>query len=340
MVSRPVKYALRQTYTTAMRSRTVRDVLYDRWNSTEFTDVYEHEKMLGDRVRVDTYHEAIDRLVGPDDVVVDLGTGTGILAMFAARRARHVYAIDHSPFIELAQRVAAHNGFDNITFVREHSKDFSPPEPIDVVIHEQMGDELLNENMIDNLLDLRRRVMAPGGRILPARFEFFIEPVSLIDELRVPSLWELDVHGLDFTFLEGDEQLRSYTRKGYGHRRIAAGDVARYLGEPEPVLTFDLDRMDDPGTLPTSFDVTRRVTEAGVLDGFCVWFRATFDERTSLSTGPLDPWTCWTNRLYRTKLRSVVPGDEISYTLRLDDPLRPGTWVVSMADSAMTSSAR
>ena len=174
--------------------------------------------------------------------------------------------------------------------------------------------------------------MADDGRILPARFEFYVEPVSLVEALRLPYLPELDVHGIDFRFLEGDAELGTFRRKGYGHRRITAGDVRQYLGDPAPVLTFDLDQLERAGEIPTAFDVTRRVEHAGTLDGFCVWFRATFDQQTGFSTAPLDPWTHWTNRLYRTRQRQVLPGDEIGYRFLMDDPLRPGTWSVAAVD--------
>ena len=107
---------------------------------------------------------AIHRNVQAGDVVLDLGTGTGLLALMASRAgASKVYAVEHSDFIDVAREIAAHNGFTNIEFVRANSRDFTPPEPIDVVLHEQMGDELFNENMLENVLDLR------GSRPCPFR---------------------------------------------------------------------------------------------------------------------------------------------------------------------------
>ena len=80
-------------------------LVYDLANAGEFSDLFEHEKMLADSVRVDTYAEAIRRQIRPGHVVVDLGTGSGVLAMLAARQGAKVYAIDHSDFIGVAEKI-------------------------------------------------------------------------------------------------------------------------------------------------------------------------------------------------------------------------------------------
>ena len=128
---------------------------YDLMNDENFAGLETHEEMLSDRVRVEAYHRGIHRHVAKGDVVVDLGTGTGLLAFMASRAgAKTVYAVEHSDFIDLAREIAEYNGFTNIEFIRANSREFTPPEPIDVVLHEQMGDELFNENMLENVLDL------------------------------------------------------------------------------------------------------------------------------------------------------------------------------------------
>ena len=110
-------------------------LVYDLMNETNLGGLAEHEEMLSDSVRVDAYHRAIRRNVRPGDVVLDLGTGTGLLAFLASRAgARKVYAVEHSDFIEVAEEIARHNGFTNIEFVRANSREFTPPEPVDVVI--------------------------------------------------------------------------------------------------------------------------------------------------------------------------------------------------------------
>jgi len=117
--------------------------------------------MLADRRRMDFYHAAIARHIHPGDRVIDLGTGTGILAAFASRAgAATVYAIDHSRILKRARKLAAHNGVANVEFIATHSKDFALAERVDVILHEQMGDWLFNEAMVANVIDLRDRLAA------------------------------------------------------------------------------------------------------------------------------------------------------------------------------------
>src|SRR3712207_631165 len=74
----------------------IRSLVYAAWNRRRFTDLLQHDRMLADSVRVDAYHDALATHIRPGDVVVDLGTGSGVLAMFAAKLgAARVHAIEH-----------------------------------------------------------------------------------------------------------------------------------------------------------------------------------------------------------------------------------------------------
>lgn len=64
-----------------------------------------HEEMLKDKVRTSAYMDAIlkNKHLFKDKIVLDIGSGTGVLSMFAAKAgAKHVYAID---FAEIADKV-------------------------------------------------------------------------------------------------------------------------------------------------------------------------------------------------------------------------------------------
>src|SRR3954451_9968379 len=97
-----------------------------------------HRGMLADVERVDRYREAIHATVQPGDVVVDIGSGTGLLAYFACQAgARRVYAIEAGPVIALAREVCRDNGFeDRVVFIHEHSARASLSELADVLVTE------------------------------------------------------------------------------------------------------------------------------------------------------------------------------------------------------------
>lgn len=72
-----------------------------------------HEEMLKDTHRTLTYQRAIEG--NPEDfkdkVVLDIGCGTGILSIFAARAgAKHVYALDNAEIALFARQIVKDNG--------------------------------------------------------------------------------------------------------------------------------------------------------------------------------------------------------------------------------------
>jgi protein arginine N-methyltransferase 1 len=298
--------------------------------SRDFGNLYIHERMLADEVRMRAYREAIAAQIRPGDVVVDLGTGTGILAILAERRGARVYAIDHSPFIDVAREVAARNGARNIVFVEVNSRAFTPPEPVDVILHEQIGDDLFEEDMVANLLDLKRRTLKDTGRILPGAFELFLEPVQLKEEFRVPHIWEPRHDGIDFSFLADRRELDRYRHPGYPYSILGGWAVDRLLCDPEPALRFDLNRMRDPGELQRAVRATRTVTRAGRMDGLLLYFTVIFDETTRFETSPVQTRTHWTNRLFRTPARAYAAGDTVRYRLSLDELTSARRWELTL----------
>jgi protein arginine N-methyltransferase 1 len=287
---------------------------YRDFNGRYFSSFYEQERMLADRPRMEFYRAAIQRHIQPGDRVVDLGTGTGILAALAARRgAAKVYAIDHSAILKTAQMLAVANRVERVEFIATHSKEFTAAEPVDVILHEQMGDGLFDEDMMANVCDLRDRLLKPGGLILPSRFEFYCEPIKVRDRRHVPFIWELEVHGYDYSVLE---RHRPQDQDYYQIRSSDLALIEHCLGEPAPVLTIDLHTVNE-AELPHEITFTRTVVNAGRLDGYAVYFRALVDGDLSLSSGPLDPDRAphWGFRVLRTDRDDFAAGDVIEVRL-------------------------
>lgn len=304
-------------------------VVYDLMNETNFAGLAEHEEMLSDTVRVQAYHRGIRSNVRAGDVVVDLGTGTGLLAFMASRAgAKKVYAVEHSDFIEVAREIGRHNGFTNIEFVQANSREFTPPEPVDIVLHEQMGDELFNENMVENLLDVRDRFLRPGGRILPSRFRLFIEPVTLHESMRVRRFWNIGLpDAIDLLPMRESPITARYDTGRNEQVWLRPGSVAATFGMPAPVVEFDLDTLAGTCALPTDIAIERIASADMIVDGTCIWFEAQFDDTTTLSTSPLGPLTSWGNRLYRLD-REFAKGERLRIDVHLGRLTDPDTWLV------------
>jgi len=298
-------------------------------NRHNFAGLEAHEEMLSDRVRVEAYHRGIQRTVQVGDVVLDLGTGTGLLAFMASRAgAKKVYAVEHSDFIEVAREIGAHNGFTNIEFVQANSRDFTPPEPIDVVLHEQMGDELFNENMLANVLDIRDRALAPSGRILPARFRLFIEPVSMREDMRIRRFWNIELpDGIDLSATRHSPVAARFETGRNDHFWLRPHSVDSTIGEPQPIIEFDMNTLESLESLPTRHIVERTASADAIVDGCCIWFEACFDDDTTLSTSPLAPVTSWGNRVFRLD-REVGRGETLRFEVRLAQLVEPSTWDV------------
>lgn len=308
---------------------------YRDFNGRYFSGFYEQERMLADKPRMKFYHAAIQRHIQPGDRVIDLGTGTGILAALAARRgAAKVYAIDHSSILTTARSLAAANHLERVEFVSTHSTDFSLAEPVDVILHEQMGDCLFDEAMVANVTDLRDRLLKPGGLILPSRFEFFCEPIKIRDERHVPFIWELEVHGYDYSVLE---RQRPQDPDYYQVRSSDLALVDHCLGKPAPLLTLDLHTVNE-ADLPHALTFSRTVVHAGRLDGYAVYFRALVDKDLSLGSGPLDPGRAphWGFRILRTDRDDFLVGDTIEVRLTVGRWSEIDTWRWSHVKRAST----
>ena len=199
-----------------------------------------HLLMLDDRARTKGFCDALRKVVKPEDVVVDIGTGTGVLATCAALAgARQVYAVESSGIAEVAARMFAANSVsERVQLVRRRSTSATLPELASVLVTETIGNDPLDEQLLEIVADAKHRLLAPGARIIPAAIQIYAIAVDIprtLLEKHVFTKRKLDgyraEYEMDFSVL-ADHQLsstepimvdsRDVARAGHGLARHAA----------------------------------------------------------------------------------------------------------------------
>ncbi|KAG6502832.1 hypothetical protein ZIOFF_035120 [Zingiber officinale] len=143
--------------------------------------LYHQKEMLADRVRMDAYFNAVfqNKHHFKGKVVLDVGTGSGILAIWCAQAgARRVYAVEATNMAVHARELAKGNDVGDIVEVIQGSmEEVVLPEKVDVIISEWMGYFLLRESMFDSVICARDRWLKPDGVMYPSHAQMWMAPI-------------------------------------------------------------------------------------------------------------------------------------------------------------------
>ena len=144
-----------------------------------------HVPMMNEPERNRAYHDGLAATVTPGSRVLEIGTGSGLLAMMAARLgAASVHTCEAVPLIaDTATRIVARNGLqDRVTVIAKPSHALRVGEDLparaDVLLHEIFSSELLGEAVLPAIEDARARLLAPGGRIVPCAASIMVALVG------------------------------------------------------------------------------------------------------------------------------------------------------------------
>ena len=277
-----------------------------------------HAAMLNDARRNDAFDAAIRRAVGhyaaahggsADGMhVLDIGTGTGLLAMMAARAgAGRVTACESvGPLADIARYIVARNGMaDRIAVLHGRSTGLEVgvdlPRRADLLTAEIVDAGLLGEAILPTIADARARLLAPDAPVIPCAAAVFAMPVESagIDaERRVDRAAGFDISA--FNRLAPKLYLQTDLAK-YDWRPLAA---------PAVLFRFDFTRA-----APEAGETSARVIPRsdGTAHAVALWFELSLDGETTLATGPMDPPTHW---------KQAVFALETPVALNRNDPVR------------------
>jgi type I protein arginine methyltransferase len=284
-----------------------------------------HRTMIRDRVRTEAFRRAINAVVRPGDIVLDVGAGSGILSVFAARAgAAAVYAVERTPIAALAEQLAAANEVaDTITVIHGDVMDIELPEQVDVIVSEWLGGFGIDEGMLAPVIAARDRWLKPTGVMIPHSVTAW---TALVHDRYLAETIEFlrgDPFGLKLEVLVEmtvNEIIYSGT-----FRHLAAGDRR---SEPCRLWTTNADRTSlEQAQAPHESKPLLPVHDHGTANALALWFSAELAPGISLSVAPGDPPTHW--GMTTAPLRSPVeltPGMIVRARVRTA-PARPvGTW--------------
>ena len=267
--------------------------------------------MIGDRDRLAAHAEALKQVVTPASVVVDIGAGTGIMSLLACQAgARRVYAVEPSAAVSILAASARANGFaDRIVVLQQRSTEVALPERADVIVSDLRGVLPPYATHFADIVDARRRLLAPAGRLLPMRDSLWAEVISAADAFeRRRRIWQSAPHGLDLRaalpFV--DNELDKYR---------ARPDQA--LCEPLRWAVLDYPTLTDLAVRGAgSFTITR----AGVGHGLLVWFDTVLVEGIGYSSAPGGAPDGIYGQMFFSWPEAVVlqAGDRVAFELRAD----------------------
>lgn len=249
-----------------------------------------HMEMLRDYHRTTSYRDAMWRnaYMFKDKVVLDVGCGTGILSMFAARAgARKVIGIDCSSVAVQARQIVKDNGFgDVITILQGKVEEQVIDEKVDIIISEWMGYFLLYESMLNTVLFARDKWGTPDVKLLPDRANMYA--CGIADPQYKEQKFDIwnNVQGLDFSY---------FKRLSYIEPLVDTVTPDQILTDIVPFFSFQIKTVkEEELAFSNEFDLVAE--RADSLDAISVHFDTPFfagHEKIVLDTSPLLPPTHW-----------------------------------------------
>jgi SAM-dependent methyltransferase len=243
-----------------------------------------HFLIVRDKLRNDAYEQALQRAIRPGSKVLEIGTGSGLLAMMAARLGGTVVTCEANPAIAAAARdVIAANGLcDRIRVVGKHSSDLTLDDvggQADILVSEIVSNDLLSENVLPAHADVIARLLKPGASVIPARGKV---RVALAHDAQ----WQRNYLGMVSGF-----DLSAFNRLSRPSREMPVQSPHITMrSDALDLFEFNFSRADIPAVAQSS--VAARST-GGAVNGIIQWIALDMDDEGSYENRPGGDPSCW-----------------------------------------------
>nr|XP_018904657.1 PREDICTED: protein arginine N-methyltransferase 1 isoform X2 [Bemisia tabaci]XP_018904658.1 PREDICTED: protein arginine N-methyltransferase 1 isoform X2 [Bemisia tabaci] len=271
-----------------------------------------HEEMLKDEVRTLTYRNSMlhNKHLFKDKIVLDVGCGTGILSMFAAKAgAARVFGIECSNIVEYAKKIVEDNHLSNVvTILKGKVEEIELPdgiEKVDIIISEWMGYSLFYESMLDTVIFARDKWLQPNGLLFPDRATLFITAIEDRQYKDDKIAWWDDVYGFDMSSI----------------RKVAISEPLVDVVDPKQLVAnvcllkevdlYTVTKEDLNFSTPFHLQISRNDYIHALVTYFTVEFTKCH-KRTGFSTSPECAYTHWKQSVfYLNDSLTVKRGEEL-----------------------------
>jgi hypothetical protein len=266
--------------------------------------------------RNEAFHEGLRSAVRPDSLVFEIGTGSGLLAMMAARLgARQVVTcVAVSLIARTAEAIVERNGLrDRVTVLAKPSHAVQVgqdlPARADILVHEIFSSELLGEHVLPAIEDAKRRLLKPGGAVLPAAASIMIALVG--GDALGSNLFVGESFGFD---------LRDFNAIHPKKRPLYREDLAPLLLS-DAVEAFRFDFAGQSAFPAERKRLQLRASQGGRCYGVIQWIRIELGEGIRFENHPARPRAVsnWQHTIYGfDEPMELAPGAAVAITAQHD----------------------
>lgn len=240
-----------------------------------------HDALLRDEARNRAFAKALEKHVTADSVVLDIGSGTGLWAILAAKLgARRVVAIEREGLMcgAIKELCRANGVADRVQVIHGEAVEIDLPREFDVVISETVGHMIFDEQIVPLMVHAREKLLKPDGVLIPDRVALIAAPVNLGETAtRWPAGIELDYSPFQSLALHRPLALTDKSRFEFlaGARELVRSDLRAAQAQP------------DVRALAASWEIPETVK----LDGIAVWVEMHLTDGVELSTLETPSWS-------------------------------------------------
>lgn len=292
-----------------------------------YSSLHFHQTLLQDSVRTDSFRKAILNEVKKNDIVLDVGSGTGVLSFFAYQAgAQKIYAIEQEQIIELAKKIAVKNKMDDkIVFIQENSRLVNLSEKVDVIVSECIGYFAFGGNMISAVVDARDKFLKEGGVVIPQSISLFLVPIQSKLHYDNITFW-------NDTTLDGIKLSSVHTLVS-NNVYLTNIDRESFISDPQKILSINLvnEYPNEMFTINAEFPIKKPCH----MHGLCGWFDVGLTKNVFFSTSPANKTTVWRQIFFPLEKEILLTvGSKVSVHLELkrsdDDSCSCFNWNVEI----------